>query len=183
MTNNDSLLNYVVQRNTTGLEDAATNAMYFILCRRPSARKALSDLLGLTIAKAEPWRTDEHGAEPDLSCLDEDCNLVALIESKFWAQLTHHQPVTYWQGLPDDKPSALLFLAPGSRVEDDSLWDEIVERLRKRGHELGLPDRNEGLITAAAKIGQRRLMLTSWESLLDKIAQKAKEAGDDQAYF
>ena len=37
MTDNDSLLNYVAQRNTTGLEDAATNALSFILSRSASA--------------------------------------------------------------------------------------------------------------------------------------------------
>ena len=55
---------------------------------------------------------------------DGDCNLVALIESKFWAELTAHQPVTYWEGLPDDRRAVLLFLAPDYRVDVDkvSLW-------------------------------------------------------------
>ena len=46
MTDNDSLLNYVVQRSTTGLEDAATNALAFILSRSASAMQMLADLLG-----------------------------------------------------------------------------------------------------------------------------------------
>ena len=95
MTDNDTLLNYVAQRNTTGLEDAATNALSFILSRSTSVRQALSDFLGddrgpMPIAKVQPW-VDAYGAEPDLSCLDEDGNRVALIESKFWAGLTHNQ--------------------------------------------------------------------------------------------
>ena len=73
MTDNDTLLNYVAQSNTTGLEDAATNALSFILSRSTSVRQALSDFLELSVARAEPWR-DAYEAEPDLSCFDEDGN-------------------------------------------------------------------------------------------------------------
>ena len=106
MAYKDSLLGYVARRHTTGLEDAATDALCFILSRSDSAsdsaRRSLSEFLGddggpLPIAKAQPWQTDAHGAVPDLACLDGDDNLMALIESKFWAGLTAHQPVTYWE--------------------------------------------------------------------------------------
>ena len=188
MSQESTMLAYIAQRHIVGLEDVATNALFFILSRSASARKALSELLGdergpLPIAKAQPWAADEHGAIPDLACLDEDGHLVALIESKFWASLTHHQPVTYWQGLPTDKRAVLLFLAPAYRVEQGGLWDELVAKLRDAGHELGPACKNPGLITAPSKDGQRRLMLTSWQSLLDRMAQKAKECGDTQACF
>ena len=120
---------------------------------------------------------------PDLACLDGDDNLVALIESKFWAGLTAHQPVTYWEGLPPDGPAVLLFLAPRSRVDEGSLWDDLVGRLHKAGHELASPDRCESLVTASAKVGQRRLMLTSWELLLDRMANRADDDGDERARF
>ena len=188
MTGNDSLLNYVAQRNTTGLEDAATNALSFILSRSDSAMGTLSNSLGddcgpLPIATASPWGTDAHGAVPDLACFDEDCTVVALIESKFWAGLTAHQPVSYWQRLPDDRPAVLLFLAPEYRIAQGSLWDDLVGRLRDAGQELGPVDSGEGTVTAVAKVGQRRLMLTSWELLLGRMAQKAEEDGDAQACF
>lgn len=116
MADNSTLLSFIARRHTMGLEDVATDALCFILSRC-SAKRALSDFLGdergpLPIAKAQTWLAEAHGAVPDLACLDEDGNRVALIESKFWAQLTHHQPVTYWQGLSDDRPAVLLFLAP-----------------------------------------------------------------------
>ena len=129
MMDNDSLLNYVVQRNTTGLEDAATNALSFILSRSDSAMKTLSDFLGgasgpLPIANASPWGADAHGAVPDLACFDRSGAVLAFVESKFWAGLTAHQPVSYWKRLPDDRPSVLLFLAPDYRVVQGSLWTE-----------------------------------------------------------
>ena len=145
-TEENSLLGFIAQRHTIGREDVATDALYFILSRSESAMRALSELLAdtrgpLPIARARPWTTDALGAVPDLACFGEDDQLVALVESKFWAPLTRHQPVTYWQGLPDDKASALLFLAPGFRVNQSSLWDELVGKLVKAGHELGDADR------------------------------------------
>ena len=188
MTDNHTLLSFIAQRHSIGLEDVATDALFFILSHSAPARQALSDLLGyegdpLPIAKAQPWAADAHGAVPDLACLDDDDNLVALIESKFWAPLTRNQPVTYWEGLPVDRPSVLLFLAPEPRVDQGGLWDELVERLRNACHELEPAKRKGSLITAPAKAGQRRLMLTTWQLLLDRMAQSAKDDDDTQACF
>ncbi len=188
MSEKSTLLSFIAQRHTIGLEDVATDALYFILSHSDAARKALSELMGdehgpLPVAKAQPWETDAHGAIPDLACLDEDDNLVALIESKFWASLTHNQPVTYWQGLPADKRAVLLFLAPDYRVDQGDLWDELVSRLRDAGHELGQADRRPGLITARSRSDQRCLILTTWQLLLDRMAKRAREDGDTQACF
>ena len=188
MPQESSLLSFIAQRHTIGLEDVATDALFFILSRSTSAKQALSELLAdehgpMPIAKAQPWATDEHGAIPDLACLDEDGNLVALVESKFWAPLTHHQPVTYWQGLPAHRRAVLLFIAPDYRVDQGTLWEELEVRLRDAGHELSPADRDHGLITAPSKDDQRRLMLTTWQLLLDRMVQRAKEDGDTQACF
>ncbi len=188
MTQERSLLSFVAQHHILGLEDAATDALYFILSRSPSAKEALSEFLGdehgpMPIARAQTWMTDEHGATPDLACVDEYGDKVALIESKFWASLTHHQPVTYWQSLPVDKPSVLLFLAPGYRVEQGLLWNELKDKLRDAGHELSDVDNGKDLRTARSRDGRRRLMLTTWQLLLDRMAQRAEENGDTQACF
>ena len=188
MTDNHTLLSFIAQRHSIGLEDVATDALFFILSHSAPTRQALSDLLGyegdpLPIAKAQPWAADAHGAVPDLACLDESKNVVALIESKFWAPLTRNQPVTYWEGLPVDRPSVLLFLAPEPRVDQGGLWDELVERLRNARHELEPAKRKGSLITAPAKAGQRRLMLTTWQLLMDRMAQMAKDDDDTQACF
>ena len=188
MPQQSTLLSFIAQRHIHGLEDVATDALFFILTHSASARQALSELLGdkdgpLPIAQAQPWATDEHGAIPDLACLDDDGNLVALIESKFWAPLTYHQPVTYWQGLPVDRRAVLLFIAPDYRVDQGALWDELQDKLRKAGHELGPSDTNNRPIAAQSKKDQRCLMLTSWHLLLDRMAQRANEDGDTQACF
>ena len=142
MPQESTLLSFIAQRHTIGLEDVVTDALFFILSRSTSAMEALSEFLGdehgpMPIAKAQPWVTDAHGAIPDLACLDEDGNLVALIESKFWAPLTHNQPVTYWQRLPAQERAVLLFVAPDYRVDQGTLWDELEAKLRDAGHGLG----------------------------------------------
>ena len=187
MADNASLLSFIARRHTVGREDVATDALSFILSRSNSARRALSNLLDdrgpLQVAAARPWGADALGAIPDLACFDEDDNLVSLIESKFWAPLTHHQPVTYWERLPVDRPAVLLFLAPDYRINSGSLWEQLVDRLHSAGHELGPADRRESLSMASAKVGQQRLMLTTWNLLLEKMALRAKDDGDVQAGF
>ena len=188
MSDNQTLLSFIAQRHTIGLEDVATDALCFILSRSKVAQATLADFLGdglapLPIAGVQPWSANEHGAVPDLACINTGGEEVALIESKFWAPLTRHQPVTYWEALPADKPSALLFLAPGYRVNQGSLWNEITERLERAGHELGASHLESDLITATGKDSHRRLVLTSWSRLLDHVAQQVLAAGDHRASF
>jgi hypothetical protein len=47
-----------------------------------------------------------------------------LVEAKFWAGLTGHQPVSYWQRLPVEQPAMLLFLVPryASRCSGPRFW-------------------------------------------------------------
>lgn len=183
-----SLLSLIARRYAAGREDAATEALCFILSRSDSAKDAFAEFLGdsrepLPIASFSTQRM-VHGAIPDMACYDEQGARVAFIECKFWANLTKHQPVDYWRQLPDNRPAALLFLAPASRVvRSGYLWDEIVERLRNAGHELGPVDEREHLITASPTDGQRRLVLTSWESLLDRVAQRTVKDADVKACF
>ena len=185
-----SLLSLIARGYAAGREDAATEALCFIVSRSDSARAALAEFLGvdgdpLPIASFSTQLL-VHGAFPDMVCHDEDGTRVAFIESKFWASLTHNQPVKYWEELADDRPSVLLFVAPAIRIastDEDSLWGELLERLRRKGHELGPVCERESLVTAASKDGQRRLILTSWDVLLDKLAQQAVMDADFKACF
>ncbi len=191
MTNsdNDSLLSYIAVRHTVGMEDVATDALSFILNRSASAMTALSEFLGsdgktLPIASANTQEfLESSGAFPDMALRDSDDNLTAFVESKFWAQLTHNQPVTYWEALPTDRRTVLLFLVPQYRVEDDSLWNVLVDRLKGIGHELGTPTRSKNVISAASKEDQRRLVLTSWEYLLQTLADRVEQAKEARAVF
>ena len=185
-----SLLSLIARGYAAGREDAATEALCFILSHSDSARAALCEFLGysgdsLPIAS---FRTQVlvDGAYPDMACFDNHGRRVAFVESKFWASLTRNQPVTYWKALPDHRSATLLFLAPAARIahiDKDSLWDELVKRLHNAGHALGPVNQGKGLATAKATDGRHRLMLTSWEVLLDRLAQRAEKDGDRQACF
>ncbi len=188
MADKSSLLSYIARRHTVGREDVATSALSFILSHSNSARQALSEFISqggppLQVAQAKSWGADALRASPDLACYDENGDLVALIESKFWAPLTHHQPVTYWEGLPYDRPAVLLFLAPACRVKSGELWHELVGRLDRAGHNLGPEERIESLVTASAKKGRHRLVLTSWDLLLGRLEERAKDDCDHQSSF
>jgi len=187
-----SLLSLIARGYAAGREDAATEALCFFLSRSDSARAAFSEFIGssggsLPIAS---FRTQllVNGAFPDMACFDDDDNHVAFVESKFWASLTSNQPVTYWKALPDDRPAVLLFLAPASRIariDKGWLWHELVERLCGDGHNLGPVDwrESERLVTALSSDGQRRLILTSWDLLLDRLAQRTVKDADFRACF
>ena len=188
MTDDQSLLGFIARRYTSRLEDAATDALYFILSRSETALATLADFLGdgqapLPIAGTRSQWANTFGAVPDLTCTNTSGGVVALIESKFWAPLTKNQPVTYWEELPADQLSALLFLAPDDRINPGSLWDELLEPLESAGHELGASDVKHNLITATGKDGHRRLVLASWSLLLDRVAEQVSAAGDQRALF
>ncbi|MXZ24997.1 MAG: hypothetical protein F4Y80_09055 [Caldilineaceae bacterium SB0665_bin_21] len=191
MTDDQTLLDFIARRYTSHLEDAATDALYFILSRSETALATLADFLGdgqapLPIADVQSQLVLELGAMPDLTCIDAGGNVVALIESKFWAPLTKNQPVTYWKELSANQPSALLFLAPDDRVNpdsQDSLWKELLKRLGKAGHELDISHLGCNLKTATGKGGHRRLVLASWSLLLDLVAQQVSAAGDQRTSF
>ena len=187
-----SLLSRIARGYAAGREDAATEALCFIVSRSDSARDEFAKFLGyngkpLPIAS---FRTQElvNGAFPDMACFDDDGNHVAFVESKFWASLTSNQPVTYWKALPDDRPAVLLFLAPASRIariDKGWLWYDLVERLRDDSQNLGPVNwrESDGLVRATSKDDQRRLMLTSWELLLDRLAERTVKDADFKACF
>ncbi len=189
ISDNDSLLSYIAVRRGVGLEDVATDALSFILSRSASARAAMSTLLAdesgpLPITKvASQAFLEATGAYPDMVLWATEDDLSAYVEAKFWAELTPNQPVTYWEALPADKRTVLVFLVPQARVDDDYLWDVLVGRLRDAGHELDVASRDENVISTASKEDQRRLMLTSWEHLLQKLADRVERDNKAQAAF
>ena len=182
MPDDNGLLAYIARRYIGGREDVATDALAFILNRCDGVRRAFADFLGdgdaapPAIAEVATRHTLPSGAIPDMVCFDEAGEVLAFVESKFWAPLQCSQPVEYWKALPADAPSVLLFIAPDYRVTaTGELWDELVRRLAKAGCELGESERSDGLITALAENPPRRLMLCSWGLLLGRLALAAKD--------
>ncbi len=185
MADNQTLLAHLALKFSDRTEDIAVEALGYILLESESSRRALQNLLRSGGADVGPISSDvrtqvsgEDGAIPDLVCRDEGGVERVLIEAKFGAGLTKNQPVAYIEHLPADKPSALLFIAPSARFE--TLWYELRRLVNESKIELGV-DARQPNVQSAAVGGERRLMLTSWKHLLDRMAFEAGAAGDSRA--
>ena len=191
MPANETLLSRIARRHTIGREDVATDTLAFILEHSPAARSAFANFLSAgepgppAITEVQTQSTLSNGAAPDLACLGEDNKLLAFVESKFWAELTPAQPVAYWESLPADAPTTLLFLAPPYRVNRSSLWDDLTGRLNRAGHSLEITRTGDGLkiATGTAQNSRRRLMLATWGLLLDRLSQATLNSRDWQGAF
>ncbi len=166
-------------------ENIAVEGLGHILSGSQPSRDALSDLLraaGAEIGRIAGVQTQATGAgraRPDLAAFDGDGSECVLIEAKFWAGLTGNQPLAYLQRLEARKPSALLFVAPGARL--DSLWAELGRRIAMSDSGIVLEtEKSDDALRSAAAGGARRLVLVSWTSLLDRMAAGASAAGDSQ---
>lgn len=176
-----TLLAHLSPRFTERAEDIAVEALGYILSRSKSARDALEDVLRNGGAEVGPigrvtTQVSEEGTRPDIVCYDGSGAERVLVEAKFWAGLTDNQPVAYLKRLPDDRPSALLVIAPAARFE--SLWPELQRRIVTDDTiTLGELASEAGQLSATA--GERsRLLMTSWTALLDRMASRATDTGD-----
>ncbi|MCY4370021.1 MAG: hypothetical protein OXF41_11565 [bacterium] len=165
-------------------ETVATEALSHILTGSAAAREALGGFLQShgaevgPIASVQTEVTGDEGDRPDLACFDQSGATRLLIESKFWAGLTIHQPVTYLKRLPEDEPSALMVVAPSLRIE--TLWPELKRRVRTE-MKVDLGDTKDGSNVRRAAVGTRRLLiLASWRALLEALASRVG-ASDAQA--
>ncbi len=183
MTDGDALLAHLSGDFSSGSENAATKALAYVLNSSASAMEALDDLVrsGVTdvnpVRKVRTQRVYPDGVRPDLVGFeDEDGKRQRVfVEVKFWADLTDKQPVGYLDKLPEkDGPAVLLFLVPDDRVW--KLWPILRERLcnaRKRMSDIDAERkcmREEGT--------DRYLMIIGWTSLLDCIAARVRDAGE-----
>lgn len=93
-----SLLAYLAWRFPGQNEDIATESLAYVLSNSASARRAFRSLIyegGADIGEIDHVETQvsfTDGAKPDLVCYDPEGNVCALVESKFWAEFTPHQP-------------------------------------------------------------------------------------------
>ena len=177
MTTRPTLLAHLASKLSHQPETVATEALGHILRGSEAARNALQEFLqsaGVDVGRINTaWTevTGDDGERPDLACMDGNGRERVLLEVKFWAGLTANQPATYLDRLPDDRPSALLVVAPSIRLE--TLWPELKARAGE------FPMGNEGSATEVRWVSagdNRHLILTSWTSLLRRL----EGAADDE---
>ena len=165
------------------IENLAVDSLGHILSESEAARRALSELVAAggagvgEIGQVRIQQTGKEGERPDLAGVDREGRERVLIEAKFWAGLTSNQPVAYLKRLPSTTPSALLFVAPAARIE--TLWNELHRTVAKSKSKITLaPGYEEEELRCAGAGGRRRLLLTSWQALLDRMATQAAAVPD-----
>ncbi|WP_437595669.1 hypothetical protein WMF28_24140 [Sorangium sp. So ce590] len=181
---NETLFAHLATKFGPHPENLATEALGYILRRSLPAREAVRDLLGKVGAVAPSsliYQNQVAGgdeAQPDLVGFDDKGDQRLIIEAKFWAGLTSHQPVTYLERLPRDG-GTLVFVVPAARVM--LIWGELLRRcqdaeLSVQESQTGIPDVRQG-----ALVDGRRLVLVSWRALLDPIGFRLEAADDRRA--
>ncbi len=181
-TQKTSLMAHVAYRLAKKRELVATSALAHILDSSDAAKAALLEMLragGADVGAIEQVK-DEVGDNQgfvDVVAFNKAREQRVLIEAKFWAGLTDNQPGSYLDRLPDDdKPAALLFLAPEKRLE--TLWPLLQRRARAGGWTLEVADPAGDLRNATIAGSNRHLMLSSWRTLLGAMESRAILAGD-----
>jgi len=170
-------------------ENIATESLHYIL-NRPSSRAKQAFIkylqqTGVILPNDLIFQTqkgiEEDQAIPDLIGNDANGHSVVIVEAKFWAGLTAHQPITYLKQLPEHNDGILLFVAPAKRFR--TLWRDLLSRCKD-----GLNDNIDLLDTTrteefwTVRINNHHVLaLVSWRSLLSYVDNALKIAGETEA--
>ena len=176
-----SVLAHVVLGGALQNEPAATQALAYILGARPDIARAFVGMLRDAGIEFEPGRVEaelEHEeSQPDLTIRDSEGRARVFVENKFWAGLTEAQPVSYLGHLPEDPPSALMFIVPEQRVP--TVWRELRDRCDQAGLEWA--DAPGDRFVRCARVGGKTISITSWKDVLEGLLHAARSGGHEAA--
>ena len=179
MTDNSSLLAFLVPRLTYQVENAATDALAYILNGSVEYMQVLNNLLregGFPIepiASVETQVTYEDGSRPDMAGYDAHHLKRLLVEVKFWHALTEDQASGYARQFAEPGPAVLMFIAPEIRVP--TLWAGIKRQFEPQAaleHIASAPGIERAKVLAPeiqAKGIELHVALVSWLRLLDRL--------------
>lgn len=180
-----SVLAFIVPRLTNQVENAVTDCLQFILSKHARVANAFRAYLrtaGVELPDSLEFTTQVHwhdlGVRPDLSGVSGGETFVVL-EAKFYAPLTKGQPVGYLPCLPTKGKGILIFVAPGSRI--DEVWGELEGRCFSSRIPLGDRVQHQDGLSSASLQSAHRLAITSWESLLKVLEQSVTPGNDAHA--
>ncbi|WP_419855485.1 PD-(D/E)XK nuclease family protein [Candidatus Poriferisodalis sp.] len=171
MEDDHSLLAHLVPKLTRGVEDAATDALAFILNKSEACREALVEMVCdgerrlASVASARTQVVASEGERLDLVAYDTAGSNRLIIESKFWAPLQDGQARRYVGHLADDGLAVLLFVAP--EVRHETLWVKIARQFEHPSElKLGSTRQVRNMIVADVLDGGKRIALMGWDTLL-----------------
>jgi len=175
------LLAHLAWRFHPRTEEVAVEALAHILNRHPASRQGLNDVLQQAVPGLElsdgPFETEAgapDGTRPDVMQTGGDGKERLFIEAKFHAPLTPNQPVPYLRRLPKDGVSALVFLAPSSRLK--TLRAALLHRIDKAGMRVAAED---GHVTIDGT--GKHVLVTDWTTLLRSMEARLAGSGEGVA--
>lgn len=183
MPESDTLLAYLVPKITSRVEDAATDALAFVLNKSEACQRAFNEMLGPECFNSDSVVrfTTQHGydggkSRPDM--VGRDCSGAArlLVESKFWAGLQPAQASRYLNEIDPLAPGVLLFICPERRIE--YLWPQVCRQLEEghEGVELEHVDAIGSTRRAVVRDRDVIVVLFSWRLLLDCLGDAAEDS-------
>ena len=169
-----SILSSIVGKYSRHTENICSESLALVINESDSLKRCFSELLGSIsnggIALRENYTiqtqvtSKKDQAIPDLEIAD-GSNRKYLIEAKFWAGLTEHQPVSYLKRI--ENGGSLVFLAPERRL--NSLGNEVCAKLgltSKSGSANIYHDDNTSII------------FISWSQVLDSLWSHALHSNE-----
>jgi len=156
-------------------EDIASKSMAYILEKSNSAKNAVSNLimnktnLEINNIKYLTQNIGNNRERPDLSGIDNQGIEKIIIEAKFWASLTHNQPVEYLRRLKEN--SVLIFICP--KLRELSLFDELETKLNESKMEY---KKNNNLIIVE---NNKYVFIVDWMYILGIIKQSLLENNEN----
>lgn len=183
MADSDTLLAFMIPRLTNQAENAATDALAYILNNSSASLQALNGLveegsLGIEpITRVATQVTYGRNSRPDAVCYDNSGEARVIVESKFWASLLDDQASGYIEHLSESGLAVLLFVVPDARI--DTLWASIKRQVENGddGKELEALEPTGRIQRARVAGSERLLMIISWRILLERMLHRTREVG------
>ena len=172
-----SVLTHVVLNSSLSSELVATKSLAYILNAEKDIARAFIEIFREAGIEFDPAiiqaELSDEDSRPDLTIHDDHGRVRALVENKFWAGLTEAQPISYLGILPENFPSALLFIVPQKRVT--TVWSEL--KLRCRQAELEWENGHGTPTITWSRVGCKNLLITSWTHVLERLLNAANSGG------
>jgi len=178
--NEKGLLAHLATSRFSGMaETIATESLVYLLQTYSAAadgfqglcQRLVPDLAQVTTYSGQSHSDNDSGI-PDIEGHGEDGATRVIVEAKFWAGLTAHQPVTYLERLDSKAPSLLLFVVPTRR--EQPVWQKLVERTAEAGF-TGLSDHRTLLWTS----NERTMAVVSWDQVVSSLRHELQSPRND----
>jgi len=176
----ERVLAHVARRFAPSEENIATEALTWVLRRSAAAREAVvriasAGMTGLPVELDFSGQVGEpETGRPDIVGTDDQHRERLLVEAKFAAALTEHQPAGYLRRLPPSETGVLLVVAPQARLA--SLWSELLAALPG---DSPAPAPSSPLPSEAPAVETSPghwLVLTSWRRVVQAVLDAVQSA-------